>query len=349
MLKKFITGLSAIMPFLTSYPMWVRIIVVVWVCLTIVLILSLLLFRAPQKENLKAATLPHKTPLYEKTKQKIEDFYIDIDRNKLTPWSFLNSGKLFEVKDYYDKSIRYQGVEFEGTPRNVFWGNFIEPFLEHGITNILEQVASEAKESNLAPEPCIIEAVNLLDSLITRVYYRMAKIDQNLRGKGDPKSVKQKDVSQEIEKMVNYLQQQQKSITEIVTSQSTYSQREKWYQNRTIQASLIGAIALILVSCIGWYIYSNNAGNKAKISAYISKDGTILRSKSFPWSIRKTKDEDGNTLYSIEGRRGDPTALSVFPDNPIGEYSVYESYGGMVIKFTCAEEKISNFKVEFKY
>jgi len=177
----------------------------------------------------------------------------------------------------------------------------------------------------------------------------MAEIDQKLRGKGYPNKVKRRDVSQRIKKMHDYLREQQKSITEIVTSQSTYSQREKWYQNRTIQASLIGAIALILVSCVGWYIYSNNAGNKAKISAYISKDGTILRSKSFPWSIRKTKDEDGNTLYSIEGRRGDPTALSVFPDNPIGEYSVYESYGGMVIKFTCAEEKISNFKVEFKY
>jgi len=113
MLKKFITGLSTIMPFLTSYPMWVRIIVVVWVCLTIVLILSLLLFRAPQKENLKASTLPHKTPLYEKTKQKIEDFYIDIDRNKLTPWSFLRTGKMREIKDYYDRSIRYQGVELE--------------------------------------------------------------------------------------------------------------------------------------------------------------------------------------------------------------------------------------------
>ena len=85
------------------------------------------------------------------------------------------------------------------------------------------------------------------------------------------------------------------------------------------------------------------------IFAYISKDGSILRSKNFPWSIRKTKDDDGNTLYSIDDRRGDPTALSVFPDHNISEYSVYESYKGMVIKFTCAEEKISNFKVEFKY
>lgn len=124
--------------------------------------------------------------------------------------------------------------------------------------------------------------------------------------------------------------------------------KERWYQNRTIQAAIIGAFTLILVSCVGWYIFYNS-GETANIFAYVSKDGTILRSKNFPWSIRKAKDKEGNTLYSIEGRRGDPTALSVFPDNLIGEYSVYESYDGMVIKFTCAEEKISNFKVEFKY
>ncbi|MCK4829719.1 hypothetical protein KA005_79075 [bacterium] len=124
--------------------------------------------------------------------------------------------------------------------------------------------------------------------------------------------------------------------------------KEKWYQNRTIQAAIIGAFTLILVSCVGWYIFYNS-GETSNIFAYVSKDGTILRSKNFPWSIRKTKDEDGNTLYSIEGRSGDPTALSVFPDNLIGEYSVRKSYNGMVIIFTCAEEKISNFKVEFKY
>jgi len=356
MLKKFFTGLSTIMPFLTLYPMWIRIIVGVWVCLTIVLILSLLLFRTPQKGNLKAERLSHKTPLYEKTKQKIEDFYIDLDRNKLTPWSFLKSGKLFEVKDYYDKSISYQGVEFKGAPSTVFLGNFIEPFLEHGITNILEQVASEAKESNLSPEPCIIEAANLLDSLITRVYYRMAKIDQNLRGKGDPKSVKQKDVSQEIEKMVNYLQQQQKSIIEIATSQSIYAPKENFLQTNTFKFVVIPLLAILVMAIVGipaWISLFRKSGQisieTTDIFAYISKDGTILRSKNFPWSIRKKKDDDENILYSIDGRRGDPTALSVFPDNHISEYSVYESYKGMVIKFTCAEEKISNFKVEFKY
>jgi len=200
-----------------------------------------------QKERSKHVTPPEKTPLYAKTEQRIKNFYTDIDRNKLTPWSFLRTGKMREVKDYYGKSIRYQGVEFEGTPRLVFWEAFIDPSLEHGIIDILEQVAGEAKKNNLTPEACINEAVNLLDSLITRVYHRMAKIDQNLRGKGYPKNVKRKDVSHEIDKMVGYLRQQQKAITQIASSQSSDVQKQKWYQDtKFVIITIIPCVLLIL-------------------------------------------------------------------------------------------------------
>jgi len=56
---------------------------------------------------------------------------------------------------------------------------------------------------------------------------------------------------------------------------------------------------------------------------------------------------DGNILYTIVDRRGDATAVSVVPDNP--KYTVYQSYDGMVIKFTCSEEEISNFTINLKY
>ena len=146
---------------------------------------------------------------------------------------------------------------------------------------------------------------------------------------------------QRIAKRIRYLRQQQKAITEI-----SNAQKEHWYKNRTIQGALIGAFALILVSCIGWYIYSNSS-ESVSIFAEVSKDGTILRSNNFPWKIKKTKDQDGNILYTIVDRRGDSTAISVVPDNP--KYNVYQSYDGMVIKFTCDEEKISNFTIKLKY
>ncbi len=92
---------------------------------------------------------------------------------------------------------------------------------------------------------------------------------------------------------------------------------------------------------------NRDSNEKTDIFADVSKDGTILRSNEFPWKIKKTKDRDGNILYTLVGRRGDATAISVVPDYP--KYTVYQSYDGMVIKFTCSEEEISNFTIKVKY
>lgn len=87
----------------------------------------------------------------------------------------------------------------------------------------------------------------------------------------------------------------------------------------------------------------------AKIFAYVSPDGKILRSNNFRWKITKAKNREGNIVYVINGRQGDTTAISVLPDNSMSEYKVSNGYDGMVITFTCAEEKISNFRIEVKY
>lgn len=87
----------------------------------------------------------------------------------------------------------------------------------------------------------------------------------------------------------------------------------------------------------------------AKIFAYVSPQGEILGSNSFPWKIIKTKNREGNIVYIIDGRQGDVTAVTILPDDLTKEYTVYNSYDGIAIKFTCAEEKISNFRIDIKY
>jgi len=87
----------------------------------------------------------------------------------------------------------------------------------------------------------------------------------------------------------------------------------------------------------------------AIIFAYVSPDGKILQSNNFRWKITKAKNREGNIVYVINGRQGDTTAISVLPDNSMSEYKVSNGYDGMVITFTCAEEKISNFRIEVKY
>lgn len=354
--KKFLTTLNLIIPLLESYPVRIKIIFGIWVFVSALLLLSLLFFRISRKEHSKVVTPFEKTPLYEKTKQKIEDFYIDIDRNKLTPWFFLRTGKMPEVKDYYGRRIRYkgEGLGFEGSPSMVFWGGFIEPFLEHGIIDILEQVSDEAINSNLDPEMCINEAVGHLYGRISAVYYRMAEIDQNLRGKGYPETARRRDVSEKIKKMEGYLQEQQKAIVLIAKSQYKPALEEKFFQTNTFKyvvIPLLAILATLIVSIPAWIPLIRKTGQPSvettNIFADVSKDGKILRSNNFPWKIEKSKNKDGDILYTIVERRGDATAISVVPDYP--EYTVYQSFDGMVIKFTCAEEKISDFTIKVEY
>ena len=126
----------------------------------------------------------------------------------------------------------------------------------------------------------------------------------------------------------------------------------KWYQTNTFKGAVIALVVTLLGGGIpAWISLCNKTDHdttaNTNIFADVSKDGSILRSKNFPWDIKKTKNKDGNILYTIVDRRGDTTAVSVVPDKP--KYTVYQSYGGMVIKYTCPEEKISSFTIKLKY
>lgn len=125
------------------------------------------------------------------------------------------------------------------------------------------------------------------------------------------------------------------------------SQKEKWYHDTKFVISAIIALIATLFSVYQHFSTNSHSRETANIFADVSKDGNIIRSNKFLWEIKKTKDRDGNILYTLVDRRGDPTAISVVPDNP--KYTVYQSYDGMVIKFTCAEEKISDFTIKVKY
>ena len=141
------------------------------------------------------------------------------------------------------------------------------------------------------------------------------------------------------------------------TKREQLGEMSKWYQTNTFKFVVIPLLGILVVGIPAWIALfrkpnqlttANNAIiEKTNIFAEVTNEGTILRSKNFPWKITKTKNRNGNILYTIVDRRGDSTAISVVPDNP--KYNVYQSYDGMVIKFTCDEEKISNFTIKLKY
>jgi len=70
------------------------------------------------------------TALYPLIEKLVEDEWVKLERDQITPWAFMTAGPPFRVKDFYWREISYQGIEFEGSPCEVFWGRYIEPFLE---------------------------------------------------------------------------------------------------------------------------------------------------------------------------------------------------------------------------
>lgn len=117
------------------------------------------------------------------------------------PWEFLNTGKMTPIVDFYGRNIRYSGVEFAGSPREVFWSNFIEPFLEDLFIWAFDFALCHAKKRNLDQKESILYARECLINGLHLTYGRMQKIDRVLRGKGYPDRIPLRDISKEISVM----------------------------------------------------------------------------------------------------------------------------------------------------
>lgn len=122
----------------------------------------------------------------------------------VTRWSFLKAGPKFEIERFDGTKISYQGTAFSGSPVEVFWCGFIEPYIEDESVKILEQAGNLAIECEISPELVVNEARYLLHVVVRRVYGKMAAVDRTLRGDGMNFPDK-KDVTSHIAAMSAYI------------------------------------------------------------------------------------------------------------------------------------------------
>jgi hypothetical protein len=151
-----------------------------------------------------AAIFPKGSALLPVTRQKIDNLREKLKQDKLTPWRWFKSLGV-TITDFYGKTIAMSGVYYEGSPALVFW-KFIEPFLRDAIVNTLQETFVICLDRKWAAEPYIRETATLLDGhLICPIYQEMVGIDRHLRGKGNPESVRRRDVSEEVADMRRFL------------------------------------------------------------------------------------------------------------------------------------------------
>lgn len=135
------------------------------------------------------ASAEPRSPLFTETKTFITQEYERLGRTKIDTWAFLTAGSPFRCTDFYGKEISYQGIAFEGSPREVFGGGFIEPFLRDLIVRSIDHTATLAAQRGLTPRGPLLEAAELLRGVVSAAYHRMRDIDQRLRGAGYPDRV----------------------------------------------------------------------------------------------------------------------------------------------------------------
>jgi hypothetical protein len=146
-----------------------------------------------------------RTNLYPVINKFINDEWEKLLRDQIIPWNFLLSENGFRCKDFYGKLIQYRGVRFEGSPRIVFWGRYIEPFLEDISYRTIDKTIHLCIDNKLRFKEHLLETAELLKLLVRKTYNLMADVDHRLRGRGYPDSIAKQDVRGEIAVMASFI------------------------------------------------------------------------------------------------------------------------------------------------
>jgi len=146
------------------------------------------------------------TPLYPTFQKRIDDAVERLLTKQVDPWAFFNAGPPIRISRFDGRSIAYQGVGFEGSPREVFWSRYIEPFLEDIAVQEMTAAVAAARERGVDAKLLLPEVEGLLLSNCKKVFNRMAEIDQRLRGKGYPQSVQRRPIDDKYSRMEKFIQ-----------------------------------------------------------------------------------------------------------------------------------------------
>lgn len=183
------------------------------------------------------------TPLYPTLKKRINDGIDNLIRRQVIPWSFMTVGRPFRIARFDGSIVQYQGIEFEGSPRHVFWLGYIEPFLEDLCKTEIDEAVVLANQKGVDGREVLTEVEGLLSHGIDRVYSEMADVDQRLRGKGYPKSVERRSVHAELSAMKQFVREH---IASEQAMWATIPRRESWYRQNQFLVWSVGVSIAIL-------------------------------------------------------------------------------------------------------
>jgi len=129
------------------------------------------------------------SPAYSFIKERLDREFDQLDKQKITPWAFLRTEYGVKVMGFDGREISFGGLEFDGTPRHIFWEAFAQPFLKDIVSRGFADTRAFCKEHVIDATQPMEETAAELRVGVEQIFTRMAEIDRRLRGKGFPDSV----------------------------------------------------------------------------------------------------------------------------------------------------------------
>lgn len=144
-------------------------------------------------------------PLSSKIQELVHYEQKKLISNHIDNWLLGFKHGKFQTKHFDGRDISYEGVKFEGSPREVFLNDYIEPFLFKSTDNLIDVVSTILKSSKLNPKPVLSELGLEVIKLYDCVYKRMAYVDRCLMANGNPSDFLPPNFTEKKQRVILYL------------------------------------------------------------------------------------------------------------------------------------------------
>lgn len=192
-------------------------------------------------------------PVFQK---RLKDEFRKLINDQVTPWVFITTSAGLKLKKFDGKQINYSGgiVEFSGAPEQVFWGGYIEQFLEHISFSAIEDAIDGCKTQKTELQPVLEDVQELLRFGFINVYAKMADVDRRLRGKGYPDKVRLRNTDAYIKGMEAFVSRRIESELRLWKSTPWITRIEHFYESNKGLVWVIGAVISLLGIVVGVFL-----------------------------------------------------------------------------------------------
>lgn len=182
------------------------------------------------------------TPLYPIFRKRINDATEQLIQRQVTPWVFFAAGPPFRTKRFDGSEIAYEGIGFEGSPRDVFWGRYIDPFLEALAIEEISAALALARERGVDAKNLLPEIQGLLVSAVQNIFREMADVDRRLMGKGYTECIPFRTTDSETRRLTDFIAERVRCELAMWKPKSRF---EEWYERNKSWVWLVGVVVAL--------------------------------------------------------------------------------------------------------